>query len=216
MHRSMIKIKICGLTRLEDAMQAVESGADYLGFIFSESPRKITMGKAYSIIRDLPRRIERVGVFVNAHELFIRQVINQTGLSMIQLHGDETPEFCRRFDLPVIKVFRVKDYRVLNTISKYKTEYILLESYVAGKYGGTGKTVDWSMAAGIVSALPEKKIFLAGGLNPENGSAAARSVRPFALDASSGLEKSPGIKDPEKIIQFIKAVKNTRFAPTGA
>lgn len=216
MNRSMVRIKICGLTRIEDALQAVEAGADYLGFIFSESPRRITIDKAYSIIRDLPRRIERVGVFVNAHELFIRQVITQTGLTMIQLHGDETPEFCRRFDLPVIKVFRVKDYQVLNTISKYKTEYILLEPYVAGKYGGTGKIADWSMAAEIVSAVPEKKVFLAGGLNPDNGSAAVRAVRPFALDASSGLELSPGIKDHEKIKQFIKAVKNTRIARTGA
>ena len=211
----MIRIKICGLTRIEDALQAVEAGADYLGFIFSESSRRITIGKAYSIIRDLPRRIQRVGVFVNAHELFIRQVITQTGLSMIQLHGNETPEFCRSFDLPVIKVFRVKNYQVLNTIAEYKTEYILLEPYVAGKYGGTGKIADWSMAAGIVSALPEKKVFLAGGLNPENGSAAVRAVRPFALDASSGLEKSPGIKDLKKIIQFIKAVKNTRIARAG-
>ncbi len=212
----MIRIKICGLTRIEDALQAVEAGADYLGFIFSESSRRITIGKAYSIIRDLPRRIQRVGVFVNAHELFIRQVITQTGLSMIQLHGNETPEFCRSFDLPVIKVFRVKDCQVLNTITKYETEHILLEPYVAGKYGGTGKTVDWSMAAEIVSELPEKKIFLAGGLNPENASAAVRAVKPFALDASSGLEKSPGIKDPVKIKEFIKVVKNTRIARGGA
>lgn len=212
----MIRIKICGLTRLEDALQAVESGADYLGFIFSESPRRITIDKAYNIIRELPERIERVGVFVNAHELFIRQVITQTGLSMIQLHGDETAEFCQLFDLPVIKVFRVKDCRILNTIAKYKTEYILLEPYVAGKYGGTGQIADWSMAAEIVSALPEKKVFLAGGLNPENGSAAVRAVKPFALDASSGLELSPGIKDLKKIIEFNKAVKNTRIGRTGA
>ena len=142
----MIKVKICGLTRLEDAHLAVSAGADCLGFIFSESPRKVTAVQVQKIIEAVPQKVERVGVFVNESESFIRQAARQARLSMIQLHGDETPEFCRLFNLPVIKALRTKDDEILKIISKYETEYILLEPYISGKYGGTGRTADWNLA----------------------------------------------------------------------
>ena len=208
----MTRIKICGLTRPQDAALAVEYGADYLGFVFANSPRRVTPARAREIIALVPGQVQRVGVFVDAGEKEILQVVEQAGLSMIQLHGDEPPELCRCLPLPVIKAFRVRDESIRNAdilevISVYGTEYILLEPYVPGKYGGTGQRADWALAARIVASFPEKRFFLAGGLNPDNAREAVRTVQPYALDASSGLEERPGIKSKEKIRQFFKVVR---------
>jgi phosphoribosylanthranilate isomerase len=154
--------------------------------------------------------VQRVGVFVNAGIEEIGRVRLEVGLNMIQLHGDESPEFCRqtadRLSLPVIKALRVKDERILETVARYDTAYILLEPFVPGRYGGTGRTVDWDLAARIVRAFPQKLFLLAGGLNPENARLASETVKPFALDASSGLESEPGLKSPEKMKAFFEVI----------
>ncbi len=207
----MIRIKICGITNVRDALIAASAGADYMGFIFSKSPRRITQEQAGVIERNIPQDIERVGVFVNEDEAFIRDAVKKAGLSMIQLHGNESPVFCSRFKLPVIKAIRIKSEEQEEAdeiISEYETDYILLEPFVPGKYGGTGITADWPTAGQIVRTFVDKKFFLAGGLNPDNVVSAVDTVRPFAVDAGSGLEDSPGIKSHKKIRQFIEVVKN--------
>ncbi len=206
-----IKIKVCGLTRREDVQAACQAGADLLGFIFSTSPRRIEPEQAGLLIRTVPPEIERVGVFVNETENYVEQTARQAGLSMVQLHGDESPEYCRRIGeqtgLPVIKVLRAGGEQVLAEIPRFETGYLLLEPCVPGQYGGTGQQADWPLAARIVAAFPGRRFFLAGGLNPENACLAARTVQPYGLDASSGLEDAPGIKNPHKIIQFIEEVR---------
>lgn len=205
-----MKLKVCGLTRIEDARFAAASGADYLGFIFADSPRRIIPAEARKIIAALPPSMNGarcVGVFVNAEADFIRSVARDTGIRLIQLHGDESPAFCRGFDLPVIKALRLKDEGILDLIPSYETEIILLEPCVAGKYGGTGKQADWSLAARVVKTFPDRHFMLAGGLTPENVLSACRRVRPYALDVNSGLETAPGIKSPEKVKQLFEVVK---------
>jgi phosphoribosylanthranilate isomerase len=210
-----VRIKICGLTRSEDARLAATLGADYLGFIFASSPRQIAPETAGSILRDLQKKrpeklhgIERVGVFVNAERGFVEEAARLAGLTMIQLHGEEDPEYCRWFKLPVIKALRIGDRSVFDRIASYPTPYILIEPHVPGKRGGTGVQVDWQLAAELVRAFADKRFFLAGGLGPENVQAAVAAVRPFAVDASSSLENGPGIKDRQKMKVFIEAVRN--------
>ncbi len=209
------QIKICGLTRIEDALLAARLGADYLGFIFAESPRRVTAEAAGAILRALEqegpggmRRAERVGVFVNAGGEEIRATARQASLTMLQLHGEEDPDFCTQFELPVIKALRIQDRGVFDLVRCYDTPYILLEAYLPGKYGGTGVQANWQMASELVRTFPEKSFFLAGGLGPGNVRAAVSAVRPFAVDASSVLESRPGIKDRKKMKAFIEAVRN--------
>jgi phosphoribosylanthranilate isomerase len=209
------RIKICGLTRTGDARLAVILGADYLGFIFAPSPRQVAAESAGSILRDLqkehPERlcgVERVGVFVDADRGFVLETVRRAGLTMLQLHGDENPEFCGRFELPVIKALRIRNRGIFELVASYPTPYILLEPYVPGKHGGTGVQANWQLAAELVRTFPDKRFFLAGGIGPENVGAALAAVRPFAVDASSVLESGPGIKDQKKLKAFIEAVRN--------
>jgi phosphoribosylanthranilate isomerase len=205
--KPVMRVKICGLTRLADALWAAERGADYLGFIFAASPRRVTAELARDIIGACPAAAVKVGVFVDETRESIRRTISEAGLDMIQLHGHETPEFCRGFDLPVIKAIRARGEEDFRVLSKYSTEYILLESSVPGRIGGTGKTGNWPLAARAVAEFPEKKFFLAGGLNPENISSAIRAVHPYAVDVASGVESGPGIKDHTKIESLLEAVR---------
>jgi phosphoribosylanthranilate isomerase len=209
------QIKICGLTRIEDALLAARFGADYLGFIFAESPRRVTAEAAGAILQALEserqsgmRRAERVGVFVNAGGEEIRATTRKASLTMLQLHGEEDPDFCRQFELPVIKALRIQDRGIFNLVRSYDTPYILLEAYLPGKYGGTGIQANWQMASELVRTFPEKSFFLAGGLGHGNIRAAISAVQPFAVDASSVLESRPGIKDRKKMKAFIEAVRN--------
>jgi phosphoribosylanthranilate isomerase len=209
------KIKICGLTRIEDARLVVALGVEYLGFIFAESPRRVTAEAAGAILHALEperrsgmQRGERVGVFVNAGGEEIRATARQASLTMLQLHGEEDPDFCRQFELPVIKALRIKDRGIFELVRSYDTPYILLEAYLPGKYGGTGVQANWQMASELVRTFPEKSFFLAGGLGPGNVRTAVSAVRPFAVDASSALESRPGIKDRKKTKAFIEAVRN--------
>jgi phosphoribosylanthranilate isomerase len=210
-----VRIKICGLTRAEDARLALTLGADYLGFIFARSPRRIDPETAEAIMQNLgkdqsgkPSGVERVGVFVNADRGFIEETVRRAGLTMLQLHGDEDPRYCTQFELPVIKALRIRDRSVIDQIENYPTPYILLEPYVRGKHGGTGVQANWKLAAEIVRTFPGKCFFLAGGLGPENVQAAIAAVQPFAVDASSALESRPGIKDKQLVKKFIEAVRN--------
>lgn len=192
----MIPTKICGITNFSDAQCAVYHGASAIGFIFyNKSPRFVSVEKAKSISDQLPIDIARVGVFVNSQKNIIDRTIQIVPISMIQLHGDETPEFCNQFEIPVIKALRVIDSKSLSKINDFQVAAFLLDTFSDDSYGGTGKTFDWSVLE-IDMKVP---IILSGGLNPENILDAIESVNPSALDINSGLELAPGIKDHTKI-----------------
>ena len=201
-----VKVKICGVTNAADALAAVDAGADALGFMFyAPSPRCVTHERASEIIRELPPFVAKVGVFVNPAENEVRQAITECALDTLQFHGEETPEFCRRFGLKVIKAFRIRDAESLRATAAYPAEAWLLDSYVAGQLGGTGARFNWDLAT--EAARRHRAVILAGGLTPENAAEAVRKVRPYGLDVSSGVESSPGKKDATKIRAFIAAAK---------
>lgn len=200
-------VKICGITNLADALTAVDAGADALGFMFYEpSARNIAPAAALEIIARLPPRVAKVGVFVNAPAETIRHIAMECGLDTVQLHGEETPEFCAQFaPLKVWKAIRVRDESSLRALPDYKTDAWLLDSYVAGQKGGTGEKFDWELA--IAANVLGRPIIFAGGLTPENIANAVHQVRPFGVDVSSGVESGPGKKDAAKVRAFIMAAK---------
>lgn len=202
-----VRIKICGITNVADANAAVEAGADALGFMLYEgSPRHVTLVQAASIIRQVPPFVAKVGVFVNASEDTVRQAITSCGLDTLQFHGDETPQFCRRFSpLKVARAFRIKDAGSLAQLKKFDTDAWLLDSYVPGKQGGTGEKFNWNLACEAKES--GRPIILAGGLNPENVAEAVHEVWPYAVDVSSGVEAAPGKKDHKMIKDFVAAVR---------
>ncbi len=203
--QTRIKVKICGTTSLKDAFLAVESGADAIGFIFYKmSPRNISQKEAKEIILQLPPFIETVGVFVNETSDKINRIAEQCKLNSIQLHGEESPALCRRVKRKVIKAFRVKNADSLKSIASYDVSGFLLDSYNGGSKGGTGQVFDWNLALRVKKQGP---VILAGGLNPYNVYTAIHRVKPYGVDVCSGVEKSPGIKDHEKIREFIKSVR---------
>jgi phosphoribosylanthranilate isomerase len=200
------KVKICGITNLADAQVAVEAGADALGFIFyAQSPRYISIKQATEISKQLPPFIMKVGVFVNADEEFVLRAISAVGLTLLQFHGDEAPDFCRQFGMMSMKAFRIRDEESLKEIPKYQTEAYLLDAFSSTALGGTGKTFNWDLA--IEAQKFWKPIFISGGLTPENVADAIKKVKPFAVDVSSGVEISPGKKDAKKVKAFIVAVR---------
>ncbi|HTV61592.1 MAG TPA: phosphoribosylanthranilate isomerase [Verrucomicrobiae bacterium] len=200
------RVKICGITNLADAQAAVEAGADAVGFIFYEkSARNVSAAQAAEISKQLPPYVMRVGVFVNAAEQVILGAIAEAGLTMLQFHGDEPPEFCGRFGLMSMKAFRIRDAGSLEGISAYETDAYLLDGYSRATLGGTGRTFDWDLA--MEAQKFGKPIFISGGLTPENVAAAVRKARPFGVDVSSGVEAAPGKKDHGKVRAFIEAVK---------
>jgi phosphoribosylanthranilate isomerase len=201
----MIKIKICGITNLDDALFATECGADALGFNFyKKSPRYITPEKAAEIITRLPPFITPVAVLVNEREEKVRNIQFTTGIKVLQFHGDERPEFCERFATRVIKAFQVKDKESLTNMVHYHVNALLLDSYKDGIRGGTGVAFDWHLA---VVAKTFGKVILAGGLNPENVTEAVKLVQPYAVDVAGGVEKEPGIKDHALVKKFISTVR---------
>ena len=204
----MTKVKICGITNLEDALLAVKFGADALGFNFYEkSPRYIRPEKAREIIDQLPENILKVGVFVNEEMNKVVDIAGAAGLDAVQLHGEETPEFAAELKiksgLEIIKAFRVSPDFKPGDILKYKVDAVLLDAYSPNEHGGTGETFDWTMARKIGS-----KMYLAGGLSPENIAEAIAAVRPYAVDACSRLEITKGVKDQDKVKRFIENVKS--------
>lgn len=200
----MVKIKICGITNLDDALAAAELGADALGFnFFRESPRYVSPEKAAEIIYQLPPFTTAVGVFVNETEDRVRE-IQKVGITVLQFHGDETPEFCERFEGRVMKAFQIKDAESLHSIVHYPVSAVLLDAHKEGLRGGTGTTFDWNLAKQVASA---KRVVLAGGLTPENVAQAIKTVRPYAVDVAGGVEKGKGIKDFEKMKKFIQEAR---------
>ncbi len=200
------KIKICGLTNVEDALDAVAAGADFLGFVLWErSLRHVTVERAREIARQLPPSTPRVGVFVDATVEQVMFSLRVCDFAALQFHGQESPAYCQQFGVMTIKAFRIRDAASLSALSAYDTDAFLLDSQVEGRPGGTGETFDWSLAAQAKKF--DKPIFLAGGLTPQNVAAAIRAVQPFAVDVSTGVEISPGKKDPQKMRDFVAAVR---------
>jgi len=201
----MIKIKICGITNLDDAMAASEAGADALGFNFyRKSPRYIEPERAAEIISQLPPFVMPVGVFVNEREERIHEIQQMTCMQAFQFHGDESPEFCQRFGNRVIKAFQVKDKETIKNMAHYRVAAFLLDSYKDGVRGGTGLTFDWHLA---VVAKTFGKVILAGGLTPDNVAEAVKLVQPYGVDVAGGVEKDKGIKDHAKMKKFITEVR---------
>jgi phosphoribosylanthranilate isomerase len=209
----LTRIKICGITNVEDALAAVDLGADALGFIFvPETPRYIEPQNAARVINKLPPFITKVGVFADEPLENISQIIQTCGLNAIQLHGSETPEYCDKIRVRsraiIIKSFRVKDRHSLSPIPEYKVSAYLLDTYVKGKKGGTGETFNWDLA---IEAKKYGRIMIAGGLTPENVAEAIRHVQPYAVDVGSGVEARPGKKDHAKIKAFIENVRQSPY-----
>lgn len=203
----MTRIKICGITRLEDALLAVECGANAIGFVlWRGSPRAVRIDRVRQIIRQLPPFVSKVGVFVDQTYDEIAEAIEQTGIDTIQLHGGESPEFCEQFRfVHVIKAFRVKDESVLQGLLSYKVNGWLLDGFAPHAPGGTGKAFPWHVARQAKGL--GKPIIIAGGLTPQNVADVVRLVRPYAVDVSSGVEISPGVKDAELVRRFCEAVR---------
>ena len=213
----MTKIKFCGITRLEDADAAVADGAWAIGLIFwPRSPRRCDPGVAAEIAAAVKRRVEVTGVFVNATLDHVAEIADGVGLTMVQLHGDEGPAYCaeaaRRTGCKVIKAVRVRSGADVQALSSFHTDYHLLDSYTAGVPGGTGGTFAWEIARAHRGSVP---MILSGGLNPDNVGEAIRAVRPFAVDVASGVERTPGVKDPDKLQAFAAAVRAATI-PAGA
>ena len=202
----MTEIKICGITRLEDALCAAESGADALGFIFHPaSPRYCPPERAREIIAALPPEIATVGVFVNAEAGRVERIVEMCGIDLIQLHGDESPEYCRRFPPErLIKAVFPGTAEDLAALAAYEVRALLVDFRDASRYGGTGKTADWDLAAQIGRKHP---LILAGGLSEENIGAALAAVAPRAVDLNSGVEQAPGIKDHQRLRRIIALIR---------
>lgn len=203
----MTRVKVCGITNLEDALAALDAGADLLGFNFyRRSPRYVSPAQARRVVERMPAGVTCVGVFVNepAPE-DVEHIAREAGLGTVQLHGDETPDYCQSLrGLDTIKALRVgRDFNV-GSLDAYSTGAVLLDAYVKGERGGTGHTFDWSLAS--LARERVDRLFLAGGLTPDNVAAAVAAVRPYAVDVCSGVETAPGRKSPELMRRFVEAV----------
>ncbi len=200
-----VRVKICGITRVEDALAAVAQGADAIGLVFyAPSPRAVSIEQAAAIAKQIPAFVSVVGLFVNAEASFVKEVITQVPLDLLQFHGDETPEQCARYGLPFIKAVRVKsDTNLVQCAKDYSaSRALLLDTYTEGVAGGTGHVFDW----GLIPPDLNKPVVLAGGLTAENVALAIQQVNPYAVDVSGGVEASKGIKDAAKIAAFMQQV----------
>lgn len=201
-----VRVKICGITRVQDLQDACDAGADAVGFVFYEkSPRRVSVETAAELVRAVPPFVHSVGLFVNAGPAFVEQVLAAVPLDLLQFHGDETPADCARFGRPYIKAVRVD---AATDLLKYAADFdaargLLLDAFVPGVPGGTGECFDWR----LIPANLSRPVILSGGLTPDNVAEAVRRVRPWAVDVSSGVETAKGIKDARKIAQFIAKAK---------
>ena len=203
---SVVRSKICGITRVEDALAAVEAGADAIGLVFyAKSPRAVTVQQARSIINAMPPFVTTVGLFVDASRCELGEILDAVPLDLLQFHGDESPESCEGYHRPYIKALRVKPGDdIAAQVALYKNASgVLLDTYVPGIPGGTGEAFDWSLVPEGLS----KPIILAGGLTAENVAQAIARVRPYAVDVSGGVEAAKGIKDAQEIRAFMQAVR---------
>ncbi|WP_243270083.1 phosphoribosylanthranilate isomerase [Thermanaerosceptrum fracticalcis] len=205
----MVWIKICGITNLADAETATAFGANALGFVFAPSKRKVEPDTARQIIKALPPEVEKIGVFVNEEVARVKEIANYCGLTGLQLHGEESPDYCSYFrNYDVIKAFRVSNYIDWQSIKPYVVNQcinkILLDTYVPQQLGGTGKTFPWEIVGEQEWEVP---VIIAGGLNAGNAALAVRLGKPFGVDVASGVEKEPGKKDPVKLKAFIEKAR---------
>jgi len=211
----MVRIKICGITNEKDALWAVNLGADYLGFNFyRNSPRKISPKLGAQIIGKLPSFTQPVGVFLNEEIKTVKRIAEKCRLNMVQLHGEETPEYCRELQaqsprVRIIKAFRIRDKENLEEMEQYGVDYYLLDSYVPGIEGGTGEIFNWDLA--VEAKQFGKPVFLAGGLTPENVVQAIEKVNPYGVDVASGVERTPRRKDYGLMREFINRVRMKRI-----
>ena len=204
-----MKIKICGITNVEDADIAVKTGADALGFImYRKSPRRVEPAVARSIIAGLPPFVSAVGVFVNEEAESVRALMDECGFALAQLHGDESAAYCQNLGRPALKALRLKDRGTFLALAEFQgranVRGLLIDAFSDQSYGGTGQTVDWTLAQEVARSAP---VILAGGLNPANVAEAIHIVRPYGVDVSSGVEQSPGKKDHHKLKAFIEAAR---------
>jgi phosphoribosylanthranilate isomerase len=202
-------IKLCGITRSEDARAAADLGVDAIGLVFAESPRRLYAEQARRIVRDLSPHVLRFGVFVDESPAEIARIVSVAELDRIQLHGFEDPMVQELAGTRVVKAFRARDAGVLEEISTWDVQTFFLDAWSQTLAGGTGKAFDWSIAQ---RAAKLGRLILAGGLNPENVGQAIREVRPFGVDVSSGVESAPGIKDLAKMRAFVEAVRDADAA----
>lgn len=211
----MVRIKICGITNEKDALWAVNLGADYIGFNFyKNSPRKISPKLVAQIIGKLPAFTQPVGIFVNEEMKAVKRIAEKCRLNLVQLHGEESPEYCRELQvqsarLKIIKAFRIRDKESLEGMEKYSVDYYLLDSYVPGIEGGTGEVFNWDMA--VEAKQVGKPVFLAGGLTPDNITQAIEKVNPYGVDVASGVERTPRRKDYDLMREFINRIKTKRL-----
>ncbi len=196
------RVKICGITRVEDGLAAAAAGADAIGLVFAESPRRVTADQAGAIVAALPPFLKVVGLFVDAPAATVREVLGRVPLDLLQFHGRETPDQCRGFGRPYIKALAMQDgVDVADVASRYADAAgLLLDAFHPQLAGGSGRGFDWARVPRDLG----RPVILAGGLTPENVAAAVRTVRPYAVDVSSGVESSKGIKDAAKIAAFIR------------
>lgn len=206
------KVKICGITNVEDAQKAVYYGAGAVGFIFHKnSPRYVSPSKVRKIVEALPPFVTPVAVFVNHNERAVKDICNFTNIHTVQFHGTEEPQYCKRFrGYKVIKAFRIQDYRSLANLSSYKVDAYLFDTYVENQEGGTGQKFNWEV---LKDKTFDHPIILAGGLNPENIAEAVTIVKPFAVDVSSGVEQTPGIKNHKLIRDLFVALNGEKADP---
>lgn len=201
------RVKICGITRVEDALEVVKHGADAIGLVFyPPSPRNVTITQAAEIVSKIPAFVTVVGLFVDAQPAFIQEVLSCVKLDLLQFHGDETPSECRQYSRPYMKAIRVKsDTNLVQYAANYSdAKALLVDAFAEGVPGGTGLVFDWSLIPQNLS-LP---VVLAGGLNPDNVGLAIEQVRPYAVDVSGGVEVNKGMKDAAKIAAFMRGVSN--------
>lgn len=205
----MVKIKICGITSVEDAEVAVTAGADALGFVmYRKSPRYVDPTIARTIIADLPPFVLPIGVFVNEEADKVRTLMDECGFALAQLHGDESASYCQNLGRSALKALRLKDRGSFLALAEFQGRAnirgFVIDAFSDQAYGGTGQTVDWTLAAEAARSAP---ILVAGGLTPSNVAEAIRQVHPYGVDVSSGVEERPGKKDPAKVKAFIEAAR---------
>jgi phosphoribosylanthranilate isomerase len=203
----MVFTKVCGITNPGDAREAADAGADALGLIFAESPRRVDVEEARKITIALPDGVLKVGVFVDAEPGEVLEVARKVGLDLAQLHGDETPETVAAIQsagLPVMKAFRVRNAEALGTLERYEADLFMLDAWSARARGGTGETFDWELAKSVKG---RGNIVVSGGLTPENVREAVEFFEPYGVDASSSLEERPRKKDGERVRRFVRAAK---------
>lgn len=206
-----VRIKICGMTRAEDAVAAAQLGVDAVGMVFhAKSPRHVSIEQARSIVAGLPAFVTVTALFMDPDAETVRQVLNQTRVELLQFHGRETAEFCRSFGRPYMKAVPMGGQADLADYARRHAQAaaLLLDSHAAGQQGGTGKAFDWS----AIPRVDGPPLVLAGGLNPANVAAAIRMVRPYGVDVASGVERAPGIKDPNKMAAFVQEVNDVASA----